>query len=60
MKAALEAIVAFLKSIPIIADWLKKAPLDKERQDREAAAKEHEKTAKEGRPSNEFFDERHL
>jgi hypothetical protein len=56
----IEAIVAALKSIPYFDKWFTKAEQDKETSARADVDKEAQNNEKDGRPSNDFWDDRHV
>lgn len=58
--AVIDAIVAALKAIPVVAEWFKKYELDIEQGIRKDIDEEHSKNSESGRPSNEFWEKRHL
>lgn len=60
MTGIVEAIIAALRVIPIIDSWFRKSELDKDKDGRGKVDKEHDKNAEKGRPSDDFWDDRHV
>lgn len=60
IKLILEAFIAFFQGLPIIEKWFEKSSIDQAEKDRAAVDQEQEKDAKTGRPSDEFWNKRHL
>lgn len=60
IASIVEAIIAALRAIPVIDSWFKKHELDRDKDGRKDVDKEHDKNAEKGRPSDDFWDDRHL
>jgi hypothetical protein len=58
--AVVNFLTALLVGIPVIMNAVKKAKIDQDKESRKKIDEDQQKSIKEGRPTNAFWDDRHL